>query len=320
MTEIAADIGGTHARFALTDGDALRHPMKLAAADHADLPAALRAYCALHGAEPAGGLRLATAARRHEDGVWRFTNRNRWEIDARALEASGWRIERIANDFAASARGALSLDAADLVTIQQGATSPGAAANSHPRAILGPGTGLGMAYALPETNGGWRVQETFGGHMLAAALTEEQAEIMRLLRGILGTEVVVPEDLASGRALPHLYQAAALFNNRAPRHHDDLLAAAEEPDVAQALRLLHEFLGIFAQGVVVTTHAFGGLYLDGGLVQRLHQDGVFDAGAFLRGFVPPLVPVVRDALRAMPVWLVTDPFVALRGLLAMEPA
>jgi glucokinase len=68
---------------------------------------------------------------------------------------------------------------------------------------------------------------------------------------------------------------------------------------------------------VIAGHGFGGLYLDGGVMHRLHERGLFDFAAFEKFLVLPAAPVVRDALAAVPARLVTDPYVALKGLAAL---
>jgi len=179
---------------------------------------------------------------------------------------------------------------------------------------LGPGTGLGLAYVIPVARGGWHVQETFGGHMVAASLNDEQAAIIATLRA--DGHAVVYEDLASGRGLPALYRAVCKAAKTKPIYGDtaEIFENAKDKHVRTTLRLFHEFLGLFAHNAAVTGHAFGGLYLDGGVIQKIYEGGLFDSDAFVRGLIPECVPVVKKALQDVPVYLVNDPFIALRGL------
>jgi glucokinase len=319
MTVIATDIGGTHARLAVVENGKIGQPEKMAAAESPTLPAALESWCVKRKQKCGGKLLIATAAQPGTDGVWRFLNgSNPWIIDSKALGKAGWQVDILVNDFAASARGALTLPSSSLTVLREGRGTDGTG-----KAILGPGTGLGMAYMTPAGER-WRVQETFGGHMLAAAKTDEQFAVIKAIRELRGGKPdVVPEDLASGRALPNLYNAVCLINGRTPADitADEILTNANSPDSRQVihhvLRLFHEFLGLFAHNVVVTTHAFAGVYLDGGVIQRLHAAKLFDHESFNKGFIPAMVPTVRAALEATPAWLVNDPFVALRGLADM---
>ena len=312
MTVILADIGGTHARFACLEKGGIAEPQKYAASAFPALADALMAYCAAHGKKPKGKIRIAAAARNHGD-TWRFLNGNPWIIDPKALAKAGWKLELIVNDFAASARGALALTDDQLITLKQGVGATGAA-----RAILGPGTGLGLAYLIPAKKG-WHVQETFGGHMLATARTEEQFRILRTVGNLRGNDAVVFEDVVSGRGLPLLYRAVCAEKSLPSKHDtaESLIADAQDTAVRETLRLFYEFLGLFAHNAAVSGHAIGGLYLDGGMIQRLHTANLYDAASFERFFVPDVAPTVKAALAATPVWLIRDPFVALRGLAAM---
>ena len=87
-----------------------------------------------------------------------------------------------------------------------------------------------------------------------------------------------------------------------------------DPMAAAALRLFHEFLGLFAHNALVTGHAFGGVYLDGGLTQHLAAQGAFDRETFLAYMTLQAAEVVQDKIDSTPVFIINDPFVALQGL------
>ncbi|MBI4031171.1 MAG: glucokinase [Proteobacteria bacterium] len=312
MATVLADIGGTHARFAILGKGKIENPEKLAVADFKSFPAALNHYC-----PRPGDLLIATAAQPDgQNGRWRFLNNGKWVIDPAQLKKAGWGARLIVNDFAASARGAVALRGKNLIAVRKGVAGKGDS-----RAVIGPGTGLGLAYAVPCGKGGWRVQETMGGHMAAAAVTEEQSGIMALMSRIYGDgRTLVYEDLASGRALPFLYRAVCEFRGCRPklRSAEDLLAKAKDSsDAKETLRLFHEFLGLFAHNAVVTGHAFGGLYIDGGVTQKLYASGLFDFRRFAAFMELAVAPAVRKRLRQTPVYIVNNPFIALRGLAEM---
>lgn len=315
MAAILTDIGGTHARFAVLEGGSAAAPETLAAQDFPTLADALAVYCERRGVRSGGTLYPALAANPGPDGRYRFLNRNPWIVGREELGAAGWDVPFFANDFAASARGAVVLPPEGLLTLK-----PGAGGAKYPRAILGPGTGLGLAYMFPLPRGGWHVQGTSGGHMLAAAATDEQAEILRLVRTLRGGDVIpIPEDVASGRGLPVLYRAVCQRGGYEPRFDNaaDIIKNADDPAAAETLRLFHEFLGLFAHHAAITGHAFGGLYLDGGIVQALHAAGLFDKAAFEKYLMLEVVPSVKERMKGMPVHLIRDPYVALRGLAEM---
>jgi glucokinase len=226
----------------------------------------------------------------------------------------GWAVSLIANDFAASARGALELSGEQRITLKPGADLPQEA-----RVILGPGTGLGLAYMIPLPGGGWHIHRAKGGHMLAASLTDEQHEVMKLTAKLRGSGYVpVPEDAVSGRGLPFLYKAVCRLHGRGPKFPGERIweHMKDDPDARDTMRLFHEFLGLFVHNAVVTASAWGGVYLDGGVFNRLRKSGLFDLETLQKYMVIGVVPAVREMLDAVPIYAVNDPFIALRGLAA----
>lgn len=317
---ILCDIGGTHARLGLADekgGPGAAE--KFRAAEFPSFIGILEDYRARHKPGPAE-LLIATAARDRGDGVHVFSHSNDWQaIDPAALAAAGFPVRCIVNDFYAAAWAITAFDPAMGDVLRQGAPGPGL-----PRVILGPGTGLGLAYALPLPQGAWHVNMTFGGHMLAATLTDEQHLIRELVGRLRGDgHTVVPEHLVSGKSLPVLYRAVCMMEGTEAhdlRSAEDVLSHAEDASVRTALRLMHEFLGLFAHDAIISGHAFGGLYLDGGMIQRLRERGLFDIRTVLDFMTLNPAPVVKERLEHLPVTAITDPFVAMRGLLELDRA
>lgn len=311
MTVIMVDIGGTHGRFACEEAGELKNCFKVAASSHQTFVEGLESYTRQFGYDNKGDLYLAVAAHDDGTGTWRFSNSNKWVIRPAELARMGWNVRTIVMDFYASTRGALVLGPDQLELVKQGQDS------RRNRAVLGPGTGLGLAYAITLPDGKTHVQETYGGRMLMAAVTDEQAEILRLVQRFKGPGAVVEcEDVVSGRGLPLLYRAVcerqgrpAVYSNA-----EDILDASDEPNVQDCLRLFHEFLGIFTHHVVLTGHAFGGVYMDGGMIHRLRAANLFKPDQIVRFMDLPGPSVVERDLGQTPVWVVNDPYVALRGL------
>lgn len=312
--KLLADIGGTHARFALADDKGvLGAPAKYCVNDYPAIEEALSGFCREQNCPEQPSLLMAVAARPHSDGTYRFGNNDHWRIEPQKMEKTGWHIDLLVNDFVASARGALVLQPENKKVLRRGTPD-----KKSPCAILGPGTGLGLAYMHPVEGAGWHIQETAGGHMIAAAATEEQHTIIRLaLRFKAGDSLLSYEDLASGRGLPVLYRAVCLYNGQKPQKSwqaADFIIHADDFCVSETWRLFHEFLGLFAHNVVMTGHCYDGIYLDGGIMHRLQEHDMFDFERFTDYMMLKPIPVLAKAMARVPVTLVKDPFVALRGV------
>jgi len=304
MKTILADIGGTHARFATVEDGVLARIEKIAVNGFATLQDALASYSNDNGA-----LYIATAAWPWPDGSWRFARPDRWVIVPRDLEAAGWKVSYIGNDFGAGARGALALGPEHLYEVQKRGDSE---MPQNRFAVLGSGTGLGLAYVQEG-----RIHETFGGQMEIPRRTDEHHTLLKLIKRLKddGREVSA-EDVISGPGLMLLYKAACMLHGRRLEDVDFalLLENRDDPIYSLPLRLYHEFLGMFAQQAVIYGHAFAGLFLDGGVLHKMVDAQAFDRERFLRFFIGEPVPIVKAQLNAMPVNIVTDPYVALRGL------
>jgi glucokinase len=289
-------------------------PDKIRVEEYEGIMPALADYCKKHGTAAKGEILMAVAANPDANGIWKFGNLNKWKISPARMAEHGWAVSLIVNDFAASARGALELTGDQRITLRPGKDQPGEA-----RAILGPGTGLGLAYMIPLPGGGWHIHRTKGGHMLVASLTDEQHKVINLTAKLRGNNYVpVPEDAVSGRGLPYLYKAVCQMNGRAPKFSGERVweQARSDEDARATMRLFHEFLGLFVHNAVVTASAWGGVYLDGGVFNRLRESNLFDLETFEKYMAIGVVPVVREMLENVPVYAVNDPYVALRGLAA----
>ncbi len=308
MSVVLADIGGTHARFACLEDGKIGKAEKFPVADFKNLEEALEEYSAEKGT-----LYIATAAWPYPDGVWRFARPDRWVISKENLERAGWDIAYIGNDFSASARGAISLSPDYLYNIQ--AAAPHDILQSRV-AVLGSGTGLGLAYV----DGSACVQETYGGHMDVPHRTDGQHTIIKLIGRIKGDDrPVSAEDIISGPGLSLLYKASCMVHGQPLEEAtpEIMLDNKDEVIFAHPLRLYHEFLGMFAHQAVIYGHSYAGLYLDGGVLHRLVKSEAFDTDRFLEFFIGDPLPLIKKQMQAMKVNIITDPFVALRGLVEM---
>jgi glucokinase len=268
---LVADIGATHARFALAAaGPTVTDVRVMRCGDHAGLAEAAQAY--LEGLARAGRAQrprrasLAIAAP-VTGGQVRMTN-HPWVVDqARVCASLGLQQLILVNDFEALALALPALGPGDSAAI--GGDVP---ANPQlPMAVIGPGTGLGVALCVPAGDR-WLAVPTEGGHATLAAADDFEAEVLRRVRGEF--EHVSAERLLSGIGLPVLYRAVAAARG------DPVLALSAEQitrracdgsDAACAATLdtFFAMLGTAAGNVALTSGARGGVFIAGGIAQKL---------------------------------------------------
>ena len=312
---LVGDIGGTNVRFALASpGEGrprLEAVMPLRCADFPGLAEAVAHYFAQTGAALPRRALLAVAAPVTADRV-RITN-NPWVFSVSATASSLGLSLRVINDFAAVSRALPLLHGEDLVsigTVPQLATGPRQA-----YAVLGPGTGLGVSGLIVEGTHA-TVIESEGGHVDFAPIDATEAEILRLLAERHGR--VSAERLVSGMGIANVYAALCEIAGRAPQADtaEQIAALAErEPEglAAQALDRVCAMLGSFAGDIALAFGAWQGVFLHGGVAQKLLprlQRGAFRQRFETKGRHAPL-------MRAVPTQLIMHPQAGLLGAAAM---
>lgn len=146
-----------------------------------------------------------------------------------------------------------------------------------PRLAINLGTGFGAAVAIPTLNRAWTILPTEAGH---------QKWETRIFAEERSTTV---EGLLSG---PGLAKARATWKGSAVRPQ----WSAE--------------LGQVIRNLVLATGSWGGVYLCGGLIDDF--EALVDACELTQAFLAP--GPMRNRLRAVPVWQITEPNPALLGL------
>jgi glucokinase len=255
---LVGDIGGTNLRFALAETPTapLQHRVAWAGDAFADLTAALEQYLKQTGASPTRAA-LAVAGPVLDDRI-ELTNRP-WTFSRRTLaERFALSAFVLLNDFEALAEALPHLAAADSVPIG----SAGRPTATGRLAVVGPGTGLGIASAV-ETRSGWVALPGEGGHTTFAATTAAEDQARRYWEHALG-ERVSNEHLLSGPGLARLHTALcgevdtpAVIAER---------AAAGDPRATATVQLWLGQLGQVAGDVALLTLATGGVYLAGGIL------------------------------------------------------
>jgi glucokinase len=299
---LLADIGATNARFALQfAGRSMPAQVAvLPCREHASLLDAICSYLAHHTlvAPRWGAIGIATAVLGDRVSM---TN-HPWSFSIEELKAS-LALERLVviNDFTALALALPQLHDNELRAVGRGSARPNA-----PRAVLGPGTGLGVAGLIP--HGGTYVPVIGeGGHVtLAPANATEDAVIARLRRRF---GHVSAERALSGPGLVNLYVACCEVASRSaePLGAEQVSERAlndADPLCRQAVDLFFALLGGTAGNLALTLGAHGGVYIGGGIVPRLLA--LMDSSAFRSRFEAK--GRFASYLREIPTWVIESEF------------
>jgi glucokinase len=280
---LAADIGGTNARFLLARAQGTQlQPIAeatLPVAAHATIEDACRAFLAGAPCATIDRACLAIAGPVHGRTA-QLTNAH-WLIDAdRVGNALAIDEVRLCNDFEAAAAGVDDVGEAGLLTLQEAR-----AQSNGMRVVIGAGTGLGVAYLLPGTPPAHIVAGE-GGHAGFAPVDDEQLALWRFVAAETGR--VSNEHLLSGAGIVRLYK----FASGAPSLPQDVAlegaaavvrrADAGEPPAIDALRLFVSIFGAVAGDHALAVLATGGVYVAGGIAPRLASR--FTSGAFVTAF------------------------------------
>ena len=301
---LLADVGGTNARFGWQRqrGAPIDDIAVLPSADYASLSDAIGAYLQQLGRAAPACCAIAIANPIVGDTV-RMTN-HAWTFSIAALKAH-LSFERllVINDFTALALALPSLRADELRQVGGGAALPDA-----PRALIGPGTGLGVSGLLPDGAGGWVALQGEGGHGTVAARTAREQSVLQWLDRRYGHASA--ERACCGQGLVDLHRALTDLDRRtsaATRLRDaaDVTAGAEhgDPVCREAVALFCAFLGTTAGNLALTLGSRGGVYIGGGIVPRLGP--LFDASPFRERFEAK--GRFRSYLSAMPVFVILAP-------------
>lgn len=273
MSEIVtADIGGTHARFAIAtlDGKAvtgLSDVVTLRTREHASFETAWEEFERRSGGSLPSTLAMAVAG--PVDGELLQLTNNPWVIRPALLhEKLGVGRFTIVNDFGAIAHAVASLDASAFQT-QCGPDRP--LPGEGVTTVLGPGTGLGVAALLRRGDNSYDVIETEGGHVDFAPLDSLEDNILVQLRK--NFRRVSVERLVSGRGLMNIYGALGAIEGQPLMARDDksLWDVALDGSDSLAAAALDRFclcLGAVA-GDLALAHGAKAVVIGGGVGLRL---------------------------------------------------
>ncbi len=307
---LVGDIGGTNARFAILV-DAYAEPKEFPVLQTADFPTideAIQNAILDHTSIQPRSAVLAIAGPVEGDEI-ELTNCD-WVVKPhQMMETLGLSDITVINDFEAQALAVVSLEPKHLEKLGGGAGDPHGS-----RAVLGPGTGLGVA-GMVRSRASWVPVPGEGGHVDMGPRTARDFELFPHIEHIDGR--ISGEQLLCGRGLQNIYRAICKVGGTEPKLETpaDITAAGlsgESAEAKETLALFVTYLGRLAGDFALTFMARGGIYLAGGIVQRIVEP--LKDPAFRAAFEDKAPH--QQILREMPVYIITHPLAALSGLSA----
>ncbi|MFC3875043.1 glucokinase [Neisseria musculi] len=303
---LVADIGGTNARFALeTSPQQIEKIEVLPCNDYDTIIDAAREYLRRAGNPKISHAAIAIA--NPITGDWVQMTNHHWAFSIETTRQSlGLETLIMLNDFTAQALAITQVLPEDLV--QVGGTRPQPNA---PKAVIGPGTGLGVSGLIP-SNAGWVPLAGEGGHVSFPPFDDAEVMIWQFAKKKYGH--VSAERFLSGAGLTLIYEALATKEGVKPQkltpaEISEQALSGSSPLCRLALDIFCAMLGTVASNLALTLGAGGGVYLCGGIIprfidyfkyspfrSRFENKGRFDA-----------------YLAAIPVYVVLSKFPGLQG-------
>jgi len=305
---IVADVGGTHARFAIAglnlQGETeLRDYHRFACADYCSLAAIICAYREMTHKQ-LNQASIAIAGVIEEDQV-RNSNLP-WPVSCKqTLQESGLEQLRFVNDFAALAWSVPVINAAEALILNPG-TAPALAG---PVLVVGPGTGLGAAVWLPGPPS--QVLATEAGHAALAAGNPQEA--LLLAQCWKSTPHVDNEMFLSGPGLLRLYRTLALMQGQTSSLATpaEVSAAAITKQDSIAQQTVEMFCGMLGSllGDLAIYYGAQTVYLAGGIPAQISE--LLQKSEFRNRFLNK--GVMRAVVENVPVYLIEPGQLALLG-------
>jgi len=312
---LIADIGATNSRLALADGRrSISAALKLATAQHGTTESLVAAARAGLGFDALSGCCMAVAGPVH-DGRGTMTNAA-LELDAADLSARLGCPSLVVNDFFALAQAVPHLT--HLRQIGGGSRAYGV------KALVGPGSGLGMSVLLPPAAaaGPVTVLSSEGGHGDLAPGSPLEMEVLQILSTRL--DHVSWESVLSGPGLLNLYRAlCSIWGTEPAAVSPEWITShginADAPICHQVLELFFSFLGAAAGNLALTVCAEGGVYIGGGIVPAIvaANDGFVPASPLRRRFEER--GALTGYVKQIPLYVILDRDPGLIGALACLP-
>jgi glucokinase len=305
---LIGDIGGTNARFSiLLDADAEPKPFpNVRTADYPTIDDAIQKIVLDSSSVQPRSAILAIAGPIDGDEI-DLTNCD-WVVRPKGMIAQlGFEDVLVVNDFEAQA-----LAVAAMPDEYRETLGPNNEPHRASRVVLGPGTGLGVA-GLVYARHMWFPVPGEGGHVDVGPRSERDFEIFPHLKRIEGR--VSAEEILSGRGVVNIYQAVCAADGLQPAFSDPADVTAHglngtNSQAVETLSLFATYLGRVAGDMALIFMARGGVYLAGGISQKIVPAL---KGPEFRAAFEDKAPHT-ELMGTIPTFVVTHPQAALAGL------
>lgn len=265
---LTGDIGGTNARFVLFH-DGVYQPDSfrvIPVGEYSDLGDAIAEYLTQTDAPVIDQASFSFASTHEYQDLMELTNSDLKVSVSGLVKRFSLQRARVVNDFTAAAVGVLSLPDHCLSVINEGKVEV-----HGPKAVIGPGTGLGVS-GLVYTGEYWLPLQSQGGHVTIGAQSDRELAICMVLERKYGH--VSAERYLSGIGTLEVYRAIckvdgkeAVFD-KASQISQAAIDATCEASI-ETMQMFCKWLGIVAGNLAVTLGSTGGIYIAGGIVPRL---------------------------------------------------
>jgi glucokinase len=312
---LLADIGGTNVRFALEQEDGrinatFVRPLKA----FPSISHAISTYLSQPQAVAAGAIQVRYAAFALAGPIAgdfvRMTNAD-WSFSTEVISRE-FNFEKllVMNDFTALSMAIPRLTHEQIRQIGGGSQKP-----KNTIGLIGAGTGLGVSGLIPSGDT-WLPLATEGGHVSFSPMNDRELDILRFVWREFSH--VSAERLLSGMGLELLYRALISLSDATPDAIDApeiarRALANECPICEETIETFCVMLGTVASNLALTLGAQGGIYIGGGIVQRLGLR--FDQSGFRKRFEEK--GRYASYLSAIPTYVITAENPAFLGLSAM---
>ncbi|MDD3266173.1 MAG: glucokinase [Burkholderiales bacterium] len=308
---LVSDIGGTNARFAIEVAPYIYEDIKTYQCnDYKTLAEAITTYLITTSHTDIKHAALAVPSPIVDDTL--FMVNSPWHLSSMSQTQKDAKLDSLIflNDFHALALSIPHIPADGVIKIAGTETNRG-----KPIAIIGPGTGLGMATLIKHPiNEEYFAIPAEGGRSSFVAVSEEEFDLWNFCHRRF--HHVSTERMLSGPGLQLIYEAVCSINNIAIENNIPTPNQITERGInntcficKQTIDHFCRIFGTFTSNLACITSSFGGIYIGGGIIPQILD--YFMQSDFLNRFYDK--GRYRSYLEKMPIYVITHKYPAMLG-------